>query len=183
MPGYVALLRAVNLGRHQRAGSEQLRTLGESVGLEHVQTLLASGNLIGRGPEGPTSSLERRLEEGVRKRLGFETSIVVRTASEWRALLAENPLRQVAVADPAHLLAVVLKSAPAPAEWESLARAVRGREVVRPGRRVAYVHYVDGVGTSRLTSAVIERALGTAGTARNWNTVRKIDELLGKIPA
>ena len=34
--------------------------------------------------------------------------------------------------------------------------------------------YPDGQGNSKLTNAVIERKLGTSGTARNWNTVLKL---------
>jgi len=37
--------------------------------------------------------------------------------------------------------------------------------------------YPDGIGRSRLTSAVIENKLGTRGTARNWNTVLKLAAL------
>ena len=45
--------------------------------------------------------------------------------------------------------------------------------------RQAYVVYPDGVGTSKLTIALLERKLGTAGTGRNWNTVLKLAELVG----
>jgi uncharacterized protein (DUF1697 family) len=34
--------------------------------------------------------------------------------------------------------------------------------------------YPDGIGTSKLTNAIIERKLGMNGTARNWNTVLKL---------
>ena len=39
-----------------------------------------------------------------------------------------------------------------------------------------YLYYPDGVGRSKLTSAVIEGKLDTAGTARNWNTLTKLVE-------
>jgi uncharacterized protein (DUF1697 family) len=40
--------------------------------------------------------------------------------------------------------------------------------------RTAYLVYPDGVGRSKLTNALIERHLETRGTARNWNTVKKL---------
>jgi uncharacterized protein (DUF1697 family) len=46
--------------------------------------------------------------------------------------------------------------------------------------RHLYITYPAGMGPSKLTNALIERKLGTSGTARNWNTVRKIAERLGK---
>jgi uncharacterized protein (DUF1697 family) len=49
---------------------------------------------------------------------------------------------------------------------------------VRAAGADVYITYPDGIGDSKLTNAVIQRKLGTSGTARNWNTVRKIAALL-----
>ena len=43
--------------------------------------------------------------------------------------------------------------------------------------RYLYVIYPDGQGQSKLTNTIIERALATRGTARNWNTVLKLAAL------
>jgi uncharacterized protein (DUF1697 family) len=43
--------------------------------------------------------------------------------------------------------------------------------------RCAYIVYPDGIGRSRLTAAMIEKHLETRGTARNWNSVLKLDTL------
>ncbi len=50
-------------------------------------------------------------------------------------------------------------------------------EAVAAGPRRLYPCYFDGIGTSRLTAAVVERALSDPGTARNWNTLRRMAEL------
>ena len=52
-----------------------------------------------------------------------------------------------------------------------------GREAAEGGPRALYAAYPDGQGTSKLTLAVIERVLQDRGTARNWNTVRRMAEL------
>jgi uncharacterized protein (DUF1697 family) len=44
-------------------------------------------------------------------------------------------------------------------------------------RRHAYITYPAGIGRSRLTAAVIEKAFGVRGTGRNWNTVLKLAAL------
>lgn len=46
-----------------------------------------------------------------------------------------------------------------------------------------YVHYVHGIGRSRLTLPVLERTAGRTGTARNWNSVRKLDALALEVAA
>jgi uncharacterized protein (DUF1697 family) len=61
----------------------------------------------------------------------------------------------------------------------ALQGAIKGREQVRVKGRQAYITYPDGIGRSKLTMAVIEKALGTRGTGRNWNTVLKLGDLAG----
>ena len=40
-----------------------------------------------------------------------------------------------------------------------------------------FVVHPDGIGRSRLTSALVERALRTRSTGRNWNTILKLQVL------
>ena len=40
-----------------------------------------------------------------------------------------------------------------------------------------YLYYPDGVGRSKLTNAFLENRLDVAGTARNWNTLKKLVEI------
>ncbi len=68
----------------------------------------------------------------------------------------------------------MLKDAPDRTAAAALTDAIRGRESLRVKGRQAYVVYPDGVGRSKLTMALIEKKLGTRGTARNWNTVLKL---------
>jgi uncharacterized protein (DUF1697 family) len=39
------------------------------------------------------------------------------------------------------------------------------------------VHYANGAGRSKLTPALLDRLAGSPVTARNWNTVLKLNEL------
>jgi uncharacterized protein (DUF1697 family) len=174
---YVGLLRAVNLGPTNRVGMADLRELLEGLGMKEVRSLLQSGNLVFHGSARSTSQLENLLQRETARRLGLETQYFVRTAGEWKDLLADNPFPVEAKRDPGHLLVVFLKEAPARAVVTSLQKAIAGREVVRAKGRQAYVVYPDGIGRSRLTSALIERKLGTRGTGRNWNTVLKLGTL------
>ena len=73
-----------------------------------------------------------------------------------------------------------LREAPAPVAVKALQDAIQGREVVRAKGRHAYFLYPDGIGNSKLTIKVIEKKLGTTGTARNWNTVLKLGALTEK---
>jgi uncharacterized protein (DUF1697 family) len=174
---YVALLRGINVGGNKRVGMSDLRDLLARLGFVDARSLLASGNLVFRGDATPIEKLEGRLEAEARKRLGLEADFLVRTPEEWRRVVARNPFPDEAERDPGHLLVLFLKKSPAAAAIRGLQSLIPGREVFRADGRHAYMVYPDGVGPSRFTHTLIERTLGIRGTARNWNTVRKLEEL------
>jgi uncharacterized protein (DUF1697 family) len=177
MTTYVALLRAINLGSHQRVAMSDLRDLLERMGYDDVRSLLQSGNLLFRSEARDGAQLERRLEAEAAKRLGLGTDFFVRSAAEWEAVVAGNPFPAEAKRDPGHLLVMFLKGAPEAKDVERLQAAISGPEVIRARGKDAYIVYPNGVGRSRLTNALLERHLGTRGTGRNWNTVLKLRAL------
>jgi uncharacterized protein (DUF1697 family) len=177
MTAHIALLRAVNIGSHNKVGMAELRACLEQQGFVRVRTLLQSGNVVFGGGRLRGAALERRLEETARAALGVDTPFIVRTREEWDASVAANPFPEEAADGPGHLLLFCLKDAP-PADAEARLRAaVKGRERVRVRGRQAYLVYPDGVGRSKLTVSVVERSLGSRGTGRNWNTVLKLQAL------
>lgn len=177
MTVHVALLRSINLPGHNRVSMAELRELGNALGLSDVRTLLQSGNLVFRSRGRKPAALEKLLESETEGRLGVRTEFFVRTIEQWKQVVAGNPFPKEAKRDPSHLLVMCLKAAPAAGAVASLRAAISGRETVQAAGREAYFVYPDGIGRSRLTSAVIEKHLGTSGTARNWNTVLKLAAL------
>jgi uncharacterized protein (DUF1697 family) len=174
---HIALLRAVNLAGLNTVGMADLRALLVGLGFDDARTLLNSGNIVFSGGNNTTAALEQTLERAAAKRLGIETDFFVRTAKEWQAVIDANPFPREAKDDPSHLLAVIMKDEVTAAKVTALQNAIVGRELVRAKGRCAYIVYPDGVGRSKLTNAMIEKRLGTRGTARNWNTMLKLAAL------
>lgn len=174
MTTWVALLRGINVGGRNRVAMQDLRRLCERLGLEEVRTLIQSGNLVFHSASRDAGALERRLEQETAKRLGVTPAYFLRTADEWAALVKKNPFPEEAARDPGHLLAVLMRQAPKPGAVDALRAAIVGRERVEARGREAYFVYPDGAGRSKLTPSLIEKHLGGAGTARNWNTVLKL---------
>ena len=170
----IALLRAVNLAGLNRVSMGELRELAAALGLEDARTLLQSGNLVFRTSVSSDEKLERLLQDAAAKKLKVSTEFFVRTVAEWKAIIAANPFPTEAKSDPARLVMMALKDAPARSAVTALQAAIKGREVVRAKGREAFITYPDGQGRSKLTNALIEKHLGTRGTARNWNTVLKL---------
>jgi uncharacterized protein (DUF1697 family) len=177
MPIFVSVLRAINLGSHNRIAMADLRAMCDKIGLPNAKTLVVSGNLVFNSAVTSTEKLERLLEEASTKCLGVTTDYFVRSAKDWQASIAANPFPKEAKADPGRMVMMCLRDAPPAAAVAALQAAIKGPETVRAKGKQAYFVYPDGMGRSKLSITMIEKALGTRGTARNWNTVLKLGEL------
>ena len=172
-----ALLQGINVGGHQQVAMADLRDLLTQLGFGDARSLLQSGNLVFRSNTRGGATLERLLEAEAEKRLALQTDFFVRTAQEWKAIVAQNPFREEAERDPSHLVVMFLKDAPDVKNVKALRAAITGPEVVRAKGRHAYIVYPSGIGRSRLTNTLIEKKLATRGTGRNWNTVLRLGAL------
>ncbi len=178
MSVHIALLRGINVGGHAMVSMADVRAFLAELGFRDVRTLLQSGNAVFSGSARGGAALEARLEKAAAERLGLRPAFLVRSVEEWADVIARNPFPNEAQRDPGRLQVMFLKSAPAAPAVAALQAAVTGPEVIRAGTRHLYITYPDGMGRSKLTGALIEKKLATTGTARNWNTVLKLAELV-----
>jgi uncharacterized protein (DUF1697 family) len=176
MTRFVALLRAVNVGG-RTLPMAALRELCAGLGWEDVQTYIQSGNVV-FAAAGKATALEKALESAVAERFGFEAPAMVRTASEWRALLAANPFPKESQAEPNRVFVGVPKGALAAGAAERIAAKAAAGERVESAGGALWFHYPEGAGTSKLTPSLIDRAAGCSVTARNWRTATKLAEML-----
>jgi uncharacterized protein (DUF1697 family) len=169
----------VNVAGKGMVAMADLRAMLADLGYARPRSLLQSGNLV-FDAEAAGETLETRLEAALAERTGLATVIITRDRAQWDKVAAANPFTEEAARDPGHLLVIALKTAPPPDSIEALRAAIAGPERVALNGAELYAYYPDGVGNSKLTSAVIERRLGVRGTGRNWNTVGKLAAMLGE---
>jgi len=170
----IALLRAVNVGGTGTLPMAELRAAVAKAGFDEPRTLLQSGNLVFDAGSLSPAATEKKLEALCAKAFGLKIDIYVRTPGEFDAIVAANPFAQESKAEPGRVHVLFLREAPPASAFAALQAAIKGREIVRAGGRHAYMFYPDGMGSSKLSPAVLARHLGMPGTARNWNTVLKL---------
>jgi uncharacterized protein (DUF1697 family) len=174
MSVFIAMLRAVNVAGYQKLNMEALRTLCGGLGLQDVQTYIQSGNLIFRGDTGDPGTAARRIEDGIQKKFGFRPDVIVRTASDLRKVILNNPFAGRPEVAPNRLLVVFMASAPErQARERVLAIPCEPEELHIKGREL-YVYYPNGMARPKIPLVRIEKLLGTSSTGRNWNTVNKL---------
>lgn len=165
----VALLRGINLGPNRRVAMGDLRDLLSAEGYSDVRTYVQSGNVVLSSPLS-AERLERALERHVLSGFGIDTRVVVRTRDELAAVIALNPLGDVA-ADPKRYQVSFLSAEPAAEAIRAIADAdVSPERFAHHGREI-YAWHPEGIQRSALAKLISDRRLGVTATARNWNTV------------
>jgi uncharacterized protein (DUF1697 family) len=173
---HVALLRGINVGRAKRVAMADLRALVESLGYRDPRTLLNSGNVVFTVPAGVRGDPAARIEEGVARRLGVASRVIVLSAAEVATVVAENALAATAD-DFSRLLVFVLADRADRRQLEVLAERRWEDGAVLLGSQSVYVWCPNGLLDSPIATAV-SRALGDRTTSRNWATLLKLDALL-----
>ncbi|MEX1133414.1 MAG: DUF1697 domain-containing protein [Acidimicrobiia bacterium] len=173
----VALLRGANVGGHSRLEMAELRSALSNQGFDGVQTYLQSGNIVLDPGRRLLQELATALETAIADQFGLEVRVIVRGKDDLAAVAAAHPFRDDD-SDHSRLHVVFLETAPAACKVADLDpdRSPPDRFEVK-GREI-FVSYPNGQGRSRLGLDYFERQLGMAGTARNWNTVTKLLEMM-----
>jgi uncharacterized protein (DUF1697 family) len=173
---YLALLRGINVGGHNKLPMSELRSLASSIGWKDAQTHIQSGNVIFTTSASATVA-ESQLEQAVARHFSLQIVVVVRSVADWSLYLKGNPfLKEVRTEPDRVMLALARKSPSALAPAALRERAANGERVVQ-FRDALWFHFPGGVGRTKLSPAVLDRLVGSPVTMRNWRTVKKLDEL------
>ena len=175
MARHALMLRGINLGASRRVPMAQLRALLSRSGYPEVATHLQSGNVVLTSEREPAAVAD---EVGalISQRFGFDVPVIARSHAELAAVVALNPLRDVAVDPKRHQVSFLADALPDERRHALEAAAVAPERVAVHGREV-YAWHPDGVARSTLWNALAGRDLGVAATARNWTTVLKLAEM------
>lgn len=166
MTVYVALLRAVNVGGTGKLPMAALRAICEALSFARVRTYVASGNVVFESAKS-AAAVKVALEKQLHAYAGKPVGVLVRTATEMAAVLKANPFPRAA---PNRTVAIFLDETP-PKDALKQARGVANEEM-RLGVREIYVHYGDGMASSKLKIPA-----AATGTMRNMNTVAKLAQM------
>lgn len=170
MAKYVALLRAINVGGTGKLPMTDLKAMCEDLGFAHVQTFIASGNVVFESKASP-AKVKAALEARLLAYGGKPVGVIIRTADDMAAVLKANPFPKA----PGNQAVAIFLDAPPPAD--ALKHAVHVKdEKMALGDREIFVHYAGGMGPSKLRIPAAK-----AGTMRNMNTIAKLAEMAARI--
>ena len=177
LKSYIALIRGINVGGRNSLPMKDLVGLFHSLGYRNVQTYIQSGNVVFQSHKSLGASDSGNIANAILDLRGFEPRVMLVNAETLKSAIEENPFP---TDNPKALHFFFLESQ---AEEPNLGRLMSLKaesERFELGKFGFYLYTPDGLGRSKLGSAV-EKALGVAVTARNWNTVDKLASMLSQV--
>jgi uncharacterized protein (DUF1697 family) len=173
VPTWVALLRAVNLGKVNKVSMPVLREALTEAGFTNVRTYVQSGNVLLDSPLRSAAKVGAEVGRVVHERFDVDTPVVMRTGKQLRAVLDWNPFPEAAAERPKLVHVIHLTAAPDADRVETFLES-GGATVAHRGEDVV-VDWVDATGSGPADKAF--KKLGVQGTARNWRTLTALVEL------
>lgn len=175
MTTYVAFLRGVNVGAHNRMKMEELRSVCESLGYGDVRTYIQSGNVVFEESGTDEATLRADIHDAIEAEFGYDVTVMVRTHEELESVVADAPFDGPA-ADGVKRYVTFLNEAPDEAGAEKLDAAQSDAEAFALREREVYSELdKDALGDGRFTDA--GKTLKLDATRRNWDVVTSVLEL------
>jgi len=170
---WIAFLRGINLGG-RRVKMDELRAHLDALGLDAVDTFLASGNVIFRAEDADAAGLEARIEEHLEEALGFATATFVRGPEELKRI-ADDPAVGAGEAEGLRPYVVFLRREAGASVADALESLQTPDDRLHPrGSEVLWLRR-GGISDTTITPRDFEEAVGGMDhTRRTLNTVRRI---------
>ena len=177
MQTWIALIRGINVGGHNKMPMATLTRILETVGCLSVRTYIQSGNAVFASPSKTKRNLGKLLGDAIETEFKFRPAILLLSTTDFYAAVANNPFCHVAP-NPKSLHFFFLESTPVSPDMDGIAKLATSTERYKLIDSVLYVYAPDGIGRSKLASSA-ERKLGELATARNYSTIQKLSDMLG----
>jgi uncharacterized protein (DUF1697 family) len=165
---YAAFLRGV---MPVNVTMPDLKRALEAAGFTEVTTLLSSGNVVFTAPRSSLTSLERRAEAAMTKRLGHAFLTIVRPMDRLRELLGSDPYAGFRIPPEAKRIVTFLRKVPStmpklPIERDGV------RLLTAQGTEVFTVYLPNPKGPVFMT--LLQKTFGKEQTTRTWQTVARV---------
>lgn len=183
MNKYVAFLRAINVAGHAIVRMNDLRDAFTAAGCKSVRTYIQSGNVIFEASEENLAAVFERMRVKLRRLLGAEPDVLFRTAPEVEGILRAAPFKSLEAEPGIKLYVVFLFQRPRSKPRFPLLSSKEALEAIAmSNREVFIVSRRKKNGFYGFPNNFIEKELRVPATTRNWSTLTKIVEFLGKEP-
>ncbi|WP_323782297.1 DUF1697 domain-containing protein [Thalassovita sp.] len=179
MTRWAIFLRGVNVGGHGKLPMADLRRSLRAIGAVNVATNIQSGNIVMDHDEDSASAISEMVSGLIEKDFGFRPTAVAIPPEALDTLI--SALKPPDTIEPKNIHVYLLDGDPPPDLPTKMSPyCTQGEEVLLLPNAIA-VFTPNGIGRSKL-AAPLDRFLKNRATARNLNSLRKVQAMLGGKP-
>ncbi|MFD0826134.1 DUF1697 domain-containing protein [Neobacillus sp. M.A.Huq-85] len=172
---YIALLRGINVGGHNKIKMADLKKMLEIIGLKKVKTYIQSGNVLFESEE-DAKLLTHKIEEGIQAEFGFPVTVVMRCASELDRIIKNCPYSLEDLSEGESVHVAFLAGMPTDEGINYLHNFNKGNDEYHIEGQDVYLFFRQSIRNSKLAAQLPK--LGVPATIRNWKTVLKLDSMV-----
>ncbi|WP_155590925.1 DUF1697 domain-containing protein [Lysinibacillus cavernae] len=181
MTNYVALLRGINVGGHNKLKMAELREALLPLGLQNIRTYIQSGNILFESSESE-ELLQQKIQETIQTAFNITSTVIIRTAEELKYIVNNCPFSaqdmavasSTAVGESLHV--ALLPVAPTEESGAKLLAYESEKERCIINGRDVYLLFNDSIRNAKLSQQLHKLEVPT--TVRNWKTMMKLVTLI-----
>jgi len=181
MTKYVALLRGINVGGHNKLKMAELRDALQPLGLQNIRTYIQSGNILFESSESE-EFLQQQIQETIQSTFAITSTVIIRTAEEFRSIVNNCPFSEQDLADARatatgeSLHVALLSTVPTEENGAKLLQYVSEKERCMIKGRDVYLLFYDSIRNAKLSQQLPK--LEVPVTVRNWKTMMKLATMI-----
>lgn len=173
MTRYVAFLRAINVGGHT-VKMDALRALFQELGLDNVETFIASGNVVFETASKRVAPLEHSIAKHLEINLGYPVVTFLRHTGEIRAIAEYKPFSAQELGTAAAFNVAFLAKPLDAAQTNKLMALENKQDHFHVHAREVYWLCQTKQSESKFSNAALERTIRAQATLRQFSTIQKL---------
>ncbi|MCJ8008163.1 DUF1697 domain-containing protein [Lederbergia wuyishanensis] len=178
---YIALLRGINVGGHNKIKMAELRSSLEQLRLQNIKTYIQSGNILFESSE-PEEILQKKIHNKIEEDFGISSSVIIRTAEELQQIVNQSPFSDQMISEASAsskgecLHVALLEAVPSEVNSDKLLPYINEKELCVINGRDVYLLFYDSIRNSKLANNL--KKLEVPATVRNWKTITKLSSMV-----
>jgi uncharacterized protein (DUF1697 family) len=174
MKTYIVLLRGVMPTGKNKVPMAQLREELTKAGFGNVRTYIQSGNAL-IDTDLSAKEVETRVHNLIKKHIGADLAVMVRTATQLKKMLDENLFKSEH--DISRVFFALFEKSPSAKKVKELLANDYSPEKLVITKNAAYMYIPGNYGRGILSGGFLEKKLDVPATMRNFNTISKLIEM------
>lgn len=179
MHTYVVFLRGINVGGHKKIRMVELRSSLSNAGFHLAQTYIQSGNLLVQS-KASKAEVTEQIHQVILDSFGFDVPVLALEFTTLQIILKENPY-PATEDDNKGIYFVLLYERPDSALSEALQNETFVNEELTINPACIYLNSHQGYGNTKFNSNFFERRLKIQTTARNWKTMKRMEQMASEM--